>query len=1604
MKSKRRKRVIASVLCMVLMLSTGMSTLAEADAGTVPAVEETTAAQTTAQETKSTSTDAQTAETETQTQTETENRTETKQTEEAAQTKQEETTAAQPTEEASGRETTQTEQTTAENAKAVQTQENNQNTAQDTQTTTSQQNVAESEENLTEKDSTAASGSSEKEEASVLNTAMQLKKEWKDAEGTVKERVTANIPEGAFQAENSDITMTVKKVTGDRSTEIQELMKDRLPENSYLGEFFLYDIQFEVAGEKVEPQKAITFTFEGNDITADDSKRVNVFYMDPSDSRKLVEITQKSEMLETLKNQGKSTANIDDYDLSEVSIKDGKIESATAEGKLATVYGCYVEAFSKEVVLTKTVDGTTVKLTAPEGAFPMDSEKVQMEVKALTEEQEKVIEEKLEEQKVEDYVAFDINLLADGKTIQPQIPVKVTFENAGLDVKKSNSTVGFQVDGKEQTLNVLETTETNETITLQAEHFTVTGVYTYEKSIDNMGTASTQSDSSLPYESIAEDYTANSAKATNQWQIVSGKYAGHEDDEYELTDNGYFRLQKKVIPTNTENEFYIYLNMEPVMSWEEVFLRSTMWICGNNWQGDVSGITKNMTASEVKEILGGQVSKLVSKEVSLNDEISTQPNKEVDVNKIVIQITEGKTVEIPVRMHYGLSQQSEDSFTIIYGAPDSDKFVKLSNVQYNQGILTIPQEAWGQIVSGSEIGDFLLLTGKVQPDQVKDVMGEYILYEGEEECSNGKVEDSQEGTLIWKNFEELEATDNSDAYVLYKGNYYRKNAYQMVYRIRLDVQKNDFQSCADEIWEKKENDNTHYKTNQSTKITYHVIDGSEDSGPLYADFTSPEVRGLLYDLEFRKVDQNSAPVKSAEFTLTGKYYDKEISKVETSDEEGYIKFRDLPCGIYRLEETDTPDGYSSDYNGESVTLCYTTNSSELTQDHSDRHEADEEGDIDNALNGKVGEEGNGIIVKTSDKITPGPDPGYDTKPDVPYKKQIDWLGDKGNNKDTTLTGDYFYRLYLDVTGIPDTQGEGADIVFVLDMSTSMKFYMENQNDSTAPVEKQRLAYVKSAATKAIETIQNTCKAQGVDNINIGLVTFNYGNALHETKYENGTQILSEFTNNYNQLISTVEGLEEKDLNNRTNYEAAFAATEELLKTAKQENKYVVFITDGETNGYTEGGDGFDGNDKNAEGIEKYTNPENTDQGGNEESIKQAQAIAKDWTELAGFYTIAVSKDVESSVLRDRLGPSGVSRMDLQADNENAVEDAFHMVISAITKQICDVTIQDQLSEYVEFANEEGKTLSEQDITQDGLQGDNIALRVTKTTKSGESVVSEDDYTVTIEPEKKIIRVNFGENYFLEPDATYTISFNVKLTDQVFTDGMDDTGDEGTDYGDNMTSSCRTGHFSNKEATVSYSTVTLGKFIKYTDEYDKPVVQAQEKPNWQLIKESKTDSEIRLEGAEFVLKQGNQILYRGSSIADNLDTQDENEKGYIEWTDDKTEELIEENQIPAGIYTLEEIKAPTGYSLSNVTWQVTIKNMEEPEIIPIDSDGEKGSPLSASKNDDTDTFVFVITNTPVYSLPSSGGQGIYWYTISGALLLMAGTLILYNLKKGEVLKK
>lgn len=257
MKSKRRKRVIASVLCMVLMLSTGMSTLAEADAGTVPAVEETTEAQTTAQETKSTSTDAQTSETETQTQTETENRTETKQTEEAAQTKQEETTAAQTTEEASGRETTQTEtdqtaqntqgQTTSTEISGTETQNETVETqTEETETTTKKEETQETKEE--EKVSPAFSETYENSEVTVKVTA----KEGIVPEGA-KLSVTPIVKKEITDQMSEEEKAEAKKINAQYDLTEKKLSEDCDKNKEIMEGFLAYDISFLVDGKEVEP-------------------------------------------------------------------------------------------------------------------------------------------------------------------------------------------------------------------------------------------------------------------------------------------------------------------------------------------------------------------------------------------------------------------------------------------------------------------------------------------------------------------------------------------------------------------------------------------------------------------------------------------------------------------------------------------------------------------------------------------------------------------------------------------------------------------------------------------------------------------------------------------------------------------------------------------------------------------------------------------------------------------------------------------------------------------------------------------------------------------------------------------------------------------------------------------------------------------------------------------------------------------------------------------------------------------------------------------------------------------------------------------------------
>ena len=227
------------------------------------------------------------------------------------------------------------------------------------------------------------------EENPVFSEETELTKELRDASGKLVQKVTAKLPKGAFEAETSQIEMEVTYVDSFMENYIKGMMEKKLPTDNTLGDYFLYNIQFKVNGEAKESLEPITITFEKSNLEIKDTKKANIFFFDPpnpevsGDKDELVEITQRSELLESLQAAGQSTATMEeDYDLSSIEIKEenrsGKI---VLEGRKSTIYGCYVEKEPEEKpeqpeekpadipVLNYEDDKVTVSVTAEEAGI-----------------------------------------------------------------------------------------------------------------------------------------------------------------------------------------------------------------------------------------------------------------------------------------------------------------------------------------------------------------------------------------------------------------------------------------------------------------------------------------------------------------------------------------------------------------------------------------------------------------------------------------------------------------------------------------------------------------------------------------------------------------------------------------------------------------------------------------------------------------------------------------------------------------------------------------------------------------------------------------------------------------------------------------------------------------------------------------------------------------------------------------------------------------------------------------------------------------------------------------------------------------------------------
>lgn len=138
--------------------------------------------------------------------------------------------------------------------------------------------------------------------------------------------------------------------------------------------------------------------------------------------------------------------------------------------------------------------------------------------------------------------------------------------------------------------------------------------------------------------------------------------------------------------------------------------------------------------------------------------------------------------------------------------------------------------------------------------------------------------------------------------------------------------------------------------------------------------------------------------------------------------------------------------------------------------------------------------------------------------------------------------------------------------------------------------------------------------------------------------------------------------------------------------------------------------------------------------------------------------------------------------------------------------------------------------------------------------------------------------------------------------------------------------------------------------------------------------------ITISGVEFELYKANESWEKGDKVKDNIVS---GESGKF-----SLEKLL------PGKYLLVETKAGTGYSLPADPWRIEISSTgEDVKVYKTNTTVIQPTTTGSMK-------AYQIENARIYSLPSSGGPGIYGFTISGVAFITAALLLFINNKRKE----
>lgn len=304
----------------------------------------------------------------------------------------------------------------------------------------------------------------------------------------------------------------------------------------------------------------------------------------------------------------------------------------------------------------------------------------------------------------------------------------------------------------------------------------------------------------------------------------------------------------------------------------------------------------------------------------------------------------------------------------------------------------------------------------------------------------------------------------------------------------------------------------------------------------------------------------------------------------------------------------------------------------------------------------------------------------------------------------------------------------TDIVLVMDTSGSMDFRMDKDKDAR-PGE-SRLDYAKTAANDLVNSV-----VKNGNDVRVAVVSFN-----------KDAKTVVGYTSDKGELRRGIDGLW---ADGGTNWEAGLAAANGL--TARDgAKKYIVFLSDGEPTYRYEKYSFLGYSWTEVAGNGRYSEQANFDH-----AVAEAKKRGN-----ATLFSVAVGSTQKVSERMSSFQKEATGSTDgcYSATTPEALRQAFASITQTITQsaQYTNVTITDALTDYVDFVGADGNVR----VSARDAEGNEVSL-------------SPSDYEVSVDAATKRATLRFrqGQNgqagFVLGEDVTYTLSFDVKLTQAAY---------------------------------------------------------------------------------------------------------------------------------------------------------------------------------------------------------------------------------------------